>query len=41
VNRHILIAVLITWLVISFVPSLSATSLMHLGSKGRGNKGGT
>jgi hypothetical protein len=27
-NKHVIIAVLATWLLISFVPSLSLTSLM-------------
>jgi hypothetical protein len=33
-------AVLLTWLVVSFVPALSAASLMRMGKGGGGSKGG-
>jgi hypothetical protein len=32
-NKHVIFAVIATWLVISFVPSLSLTSLMGRGKK--------
>ena len=38
-NRQVFWAIVITWLVISFVPALSAASLMRLGRGGGGPKG--
>jgi hypothetical protein len=38
VNRQVFWAIVITWLIISFVPALSAASLMRLG-RGGGPKG--
>jgi hypothetical protein len=35
VNKHVVIAILLTWLIVSFVPALQITSLMGKGkSKG-------
>lgn len=35
-NRTVLLTALIVWLLISFVPSLSAAHLLHMGGKGGG-----
>jgi hypothetical protein len=39
-TRQCFIAILVTWLVVSFVPALSAASLMRMGKGGGGPKGG-
>ena len=38
-NRQVFWAIVLTWLLISFVPALSAASLMRLGRGGAGPKG--
>jgi hypothetical protein len=39
-DRRVFVAILLTWLIVSFVPALSAASLMRLGGgKGGGPKG--
>lgn len=35
-NKHVLVAVLLTYLVISFVPSLALPNLLGKGKKGKG-----
>ena len=39
-DKRVFWAVLLTWLVVSFVPALSAASLMRMGKGGGGPKGG-
>lgn len=34
-NKTVVVTALLVWLLISFVPALSAANLMHLGGKGK------
>jgi hypothetical protein len=40
VSKGIVVTALLVWLLISFVPALSATSLMRMGKGGSGRGGG-